>query len=137
MLGSYPCSHKDGNKPLPPTVQTKNLLQQGKQNKHTHINECTVSIFHGFPHFLRPVANFSRVQRAFTLVAVDPTRRYVDKRGSGCTCRDGSTARWAVAHSVEGCLRCAFPFGDKFNFTQSHSEGRNTLSAPSSCKFKC
>lgn len=28
MLGSYPLSHKDGNKSLPPAVQTKNSLQQ-------------------------------------------------------------------------------------------------------------
>lgn len=39
MLGSYPFSHKDGNKSLPPTVQTKNLLQQGKQSKYIHINK--------------------------------------------------------------------------------------------------
>ena len=35
MLGSYPFSRKDGNKSLPPTVQTKNLLQQGKQKNRT------------------------------------------------------------------------------------------------------
>ena len=39
MLGSYHLSHKDGNKSLSPTVQTKNLLQQGKQNKYIHINK--------------------------------------------------------------------------------------------------
>ena len=48
MLGSYPFSHKDGNKSLPPTVQTKNLLQQGKQSKYIHINKYTHTyIFRG------------------------------------------------------------------------------------------
>lgn len=52
MLGSHPFSRKDGNKSLPPTVQTKNLLQQGKQSKYIHINKYMTSIFHVFPHFL-------------------------------------------------------------------------------------
>jgi hypothetical protein len=38
MLGSNPFSHRDGSKSLPPTVQTKNSLQQGKLNKYIHIS---------------------------------------------------------------------------------------------------
>lgn len=56
MLGSYPLSHKDGNKSLPPTVQTKNSLQQGKQNKYIYINICYLC--HVFHHFLPYVCGF-------------------------------------------------------------------------------
>lgn len=115
MLGSCACSHKDGNKPLPPTVQTKNLLQQGKQNKQTHTHERTRAVFHGFPHFLPCAASLSRAQCAVTLVASDPARHYLGKRGSGCASRVRRLRhKVAVARSVEGRLQCAFPADDKF-----------------------
>lgn len=51
MLGNYPFSHKDGNKSLSPTVQTKNLLQQGNQKEYMHINKYMITIFHVFSPF--------------------------------------------------------------------------------------
>lgn len=122
MLGSYPVSCKDGNKPLSPTVQTKNPLQQGKQNKYIHINVQSVFV-HAFPCFLLWICGLeSGILGPHCLWSLQLVSQQAWARLTSRTESPGG--RRALAHFVPSLLSSKMI---NFSSTQGQSTDRNTV----------
>lgn len=104
MLGSYPFSHKDGNKSLPPTVQTKNLLQQGPVS---HEQKLSQSLEIALTSTLGSMPSFtSRLTRG--------QLQHLSTRGGSISWRPGTSSEQSGSSLGPECTSCKRVFSPYF-----------------------